>query len=338
MANKILIGVLLLVVLSTSIYVMLPDKIRIDIQPTKTIYRVYEDDSWVLAATERVNLFDGTKKMRAKNRSVTNSTDNGIITIYRIANYKDSISTYETYIFDSTISDVELVPISHKTTCINCVGKILQFEYRDILYEGETKNIVSPFSFGHNMKLTWQSGTYMSKVYQQKVASDKIRLRYRPVKDIETFEVRLFDPLIESVEVTEIQSCKIKQREVKDMGICTREDDSVYINNKTKINTTVTYFNNYTCQIGTHKETYSVCTKIGYIVGDKRLICPVNHRCDKIGNEICILDCNDGDCNYNAKYVKDNRWTLRCFDTQNMPVGDFKINRNKKPVLKIETI
>ena len=193
MVKKIYIGVLILAILASSLYVLLPGQIRIDIQKTKSLYSVYEDGELVLAAREFVNLFDGSAKMRASNRILDYSEDNGIITIQRLAQYKDSIQTVETYVFDSTIPDIEQVPISHETICSNCVGKILQFEYRDILYDGDTKDITSPFSFGHNMKLTWQSGTYLNRVYQQK-SSDKILLRYRPTEDYQVFQTRLFDP------------------------------------------------------------------------------------------------------------------------------------------------
>jgi len=194
MVKKYAYGFLILVVLMSSIYLLLPDQIRIDIEKTRSQYKVYEDNSWVLAATEYINLFDGNKKMRAKDRSLEWSESEGIITAIRIANYKDSISTKETYVFDSGISSVELVPLSHETECVNCVGKILQFEVRNILYDGQTKDISSPFSFGHSMKLTWQDGAYRAKVYQQKVASDKIIIRYRPTNNYQVFLTRLFDP------------------------------------------------------------------------------------------------------------------------------------------------
>ena len=51
------IGVLFLVILSASFYIMLQDEVRIDVTPTKTIYSVWEDDSWEKAATEYVQLW-----------------------------------------------------------------------------------------------------------------------------------------------------------------------------------------------------------------------------------------------------------------------------------------
>ena len=194
MAIKQWIGVLILILLTSSIAILLPDRVRVDVTKTRTSYRVFENGEFKLATMEYVNLFDGSAKMRAKSRELYYSNTSGIITINREANYKENISTFETYKFDSNKPDVELVPISHEIICINCVGKILHFEYRDILYTGETKDITSPFSFGHSMKLEWQDGYDWAKVYQQKVASDKIIIRYKPTKSYEVFNVRLFDP------------------------------------------------------------------------------------------------------------------------------------------------
>ena len=192
------IGMLVLVILSVSVYIMLPDKIRIDVQETKTLYSLYDSnsDSYNLAATERVILRDGSAIMRAKERKVEWKNESGIITINRTAKYKDNISTYDEYVFDSGTTDIELMPVSHTTICYNCIGKILEFEYKDIYYDGDTKEITSPFTFGkkNNMKLEWQEGSYLSKVYTYKIASPKIWIRYRPIEAVQTYEVRLFDP------------------------------------------------------------------------------------------------------------------------------------------------
>ncbi len=185
---------MVLVILSTGYYVLLPDKVRIDFQNTRNLYSVFENGNWELAATEYVYLFDGTSKMRAKNRSNYQIIQGDNLYIHKIANYKEGIIVEETLVFDTSSGDVKSFPKERTVLCHNCEGKIIQFELRDILYNGETKSITSPFSFGHKMKLEWQEGAYRQKVYQQKVASDKIILRYRPVESIETYRVRLFDP------------------------------------------------------------------------------------------------------------------------------------------------
>jgi hypothetical protein len=202
MANKsikYIIGIFVLAILSTSIYIMLPGKVRLDVAPTNTKFSVFENNKFVLAATEYVYLYDGTSKMRALSREIAYSNASGIIQITRKVNYKDSISTFETYAFNSTQSEIASIPIAHETDCINCVGKILQFEYTGILYEGATKDITTPFSFGHNMKVAWQNGAYYAKVFQQ--TSDKIVIKYKPAQDYEAFNVRLFDPVFLNKEL-----------------------------------------------------------------------------------------------------------------------------------------
>ena len=196
MAKKTWISVFLLfVVLSASFYFILPDKVRIDIEKTKTEYSVYENGTFILAATERVHLYDGTTKMRAKSggRKLRNYSVGNMVYVERTVNWKDNITTIQTYGFDPNVSDVEQFPISNEFQCINCEGKIVHYEIRDILYEGETKIIESPFSFGHNMQIEWEDGAYFSKVYQQK-SVDKIIIKYKPQDNDETYSVRLFDP------------------------------------------------------------------------------------------------------------------------------------------------
>ena len=111
--KKYIVGFLVLVVLTASVYVLLPDKVRIDVEKTKTIFKVYENGSWVVGGVEYVNLFDGTKKMRAWDRNITYDINGNITSIYRDAYYKENISTHEIYIFDGSSEDVELYPISH---------------------------------------------------------------------------------------------------------------------------------------------------------------------------------------------------------------------------------
>jgi len=203
MAKKLLVGFLVLAILSASLYIILPDKVRVDVSNTRTQYSVFENGSLVLGGTEYVNLFDGTKKMRAKNRETSQEVWDGIIRIKRKSLWKDNITTIQTYTFNGSSTDVEHVPVSNEFRCINCVGKIVHYEFRDILYEGITRPAFSPEEFGHNMKVEWQDGYSWAKFFQQKVASDKLIIRYRPDSDDVTYEVRMFDPppLIQRVDL-----------------------------------------------------------------------------------------------------------------------------------------
>jgi len=193
MANKYVIGFLVLVVLVGSVYIMFPNKIRIDIQETRTQYKLFSNNSYKLVASEYTYLYNGSKKLLAEGRKVTWRNDSGIINMFRSVAFKNS-NIIETYVFDLKNQDIELIPVSHSIECFNCKGLILQFEYKDLVdYEGITKDIISPFSWG-KMKLTWQDGAYFSKIYQQ-VGKDKIIIKYKVKSDYEVFDIRLFDPI-----------------------------------------------------------------------------------------------------------------------------------------------
>lgn len=186
---------LILVVLTSSIYIFMPDKVKLVVENTRSKFYVWED-AWILSATEYMYLYDGTAKMRAKEREVTFTTQGDLTKIMRVARYKDNITTIQLYEFRSDLNDIELFPVKETAACINCEGKIVHFEYRDLAYNGITRNANSPELFGHNMKIEWQTGYYRAKLYQQKVASDKLIIRYRPSSDYVIYSIRMFDPTV----------------------------------------------------------------------------------------------------------------------------------------------
>lgn len=204
----ILSSVLILVILISSIYIFMPESVKLVVGNTNSKFYVWEDEKWTLSATEYVNIFDGTTKMRAKSREVNYQTDNNITTITRTSLWKNNITTIDTYTFNSAITNVELFPISHTVNILNAKDKILHFEYRDLLYDGVTRTAISPESFGHNMKVEWiETDDFMwAKVYQQKVASDKLIVRYRVGSNGEVFTVRLFDPSIPVTQTSVIKT------------------------------------------------------------------------------------------------------------------------------------
>ena len=195
MAKKIWIGIVLaLVILTSSIYMLMPDKVRIDFEKTRTVFKVYEDGKFVISAIEYTRIFDGTTLMRANDRSINYSIEESTTEWHRISNFKDEIVVEDFYTFDNQATDVEDVPINHKICFTNAKDKIFEYLVSDITYNGISKKIESPFSFEKNMKVTFQDGYYSAKVVQNKVAADKIIVRYRINSDYECFDVRLFDP------------------------------------------------------------------------------------------------------------------------------------------------
>lgn len=217
--------IFILVILTSSIYFVMDDKVKIHVENTRTKFYVWEDTvlhpngTWVLGGTEYVHLYDGTTKMRAKSRVVNYTIDGFITTIIRNSTWKDNITTIDKYVFYSNVTAVELVPIDHTVQCINCEGKIVHFEYRDLEYDGITRPAISPELFGHRMKVEWyKPDNFMwAKVYQQKVASDKLVIRYRALDNDETFSVRMFDP----VEGTYVSSWSLHANNEDARGITT---------------------------------------------------------------------------------------------------------------------
>ena len=194
--TKIWLGIaLLLVVLTSSFYIMMPENVRIDFSKTRTKFSVWENEKFVLAGYEYTRLFDGSKLMRAKSRTLVYDLKDGTTEVLRTANFKDGIIATDKYVFDNNVTEVEQVPVSHDICVINGSGKIFEYLIQNILYEGVTKDIVSPFSFGHRMKVDFMDGYYRARVYQNKVAADKLIVRYRVTSDDQCFSVRLFDPV-----------------------------------------------------------------------------------------------------------------------------------------------
>lgn len=201
--KKYLIGFFLLVILTASVYVLLPDNIKISVEKTKTTFQVWENE-WVLAGTERTILYDGTKKMRASSREIEYFIEGTKTKIVRTAYFKEDIVAKDTYLFDGNTSDLEMYPVEHNVEILNGQGKLFVYEVNDLEYFGETKNdITSPQSFGHNIKIEWESGNYYSKIFKYKNKDvGKLTVKYRVDEHYKKYSVRLFDPVQSEGSIT----------------------------------------------------------------------------------------------------------------------------------------
>ncbi len=196
MVKKYAIGILVLVLLTASIYILYPDNVRIDVGKTYSTFKVWESDSWVLAGQEYSLMFDGTKKMRASSRTIESFVNENIVTIIRTANFKNNVTVIDTYTFDGNEKDVKLFPISHDINVLNGVGYILVYEVTKLDYSGETiKDILSPQEFGHNMRIEWEDGNYYSRIWGYANRDEgKLTIKYRLDSADFTKQVKLFDP------------------------------------------------------------------------------------------------------------------------------------------------
>lgn len=175
---------------------MIPDNLRIDVGKTYSTFKVWKNESWVLAGQEYTLIFDGTKKMRASSRTVEQFTEDENIRIIRTSNFKNNVTVIDTYTFDGNEKDIELFPISHKINVLNGEEYILVYEVTKLEYSGETtKDILSPQEFGHNMKIEWEEGNYYSRIWKYASKDEgKFTIKYRPDSNNFTKQVRLFDP------------------------------------------------------------------------------------------------------------------------------------------------
>ena len=86
---------MIFVVLTSSIYFLLPDKVRIDVQNTKTIFKVFENENWILSGIEYTKLYEGTTNLLAKNRSVKYDIQENKVYATRTSWFKDNIIVYD---------------------------------------------------------------------------------------------------------------------------------------------------------------------------------------------------------------------------------------------------
>ena len=196
--QKYILGFLILVVLTASIYFMIPGSVRIDIGNTYSTFKVWENDSWTLSGQEYTLLFDGTTKMRANERVVNYTIEGNETTAYRYAYFKEGCLARDTYVFDGSTDDVTLFPVSHEIETFNCEGFLLVYEVKKLEYFGSTDYAIgSAHEFGHNMKVEWEDGNYYERLYKYKGKDEgKLTIKYRVEDTYLKKNVRLYDPII----------------------------------------------------------------------------------------------------------------------------------------------
>lgn len=169
------------------------------------------------------------------------------------------------------------------------------------------------------------------KDYQVRIAAIK-----KDSKDIIKWGFGSVDPIWygEEIGVTPIESCITKQRSIMIPKTCKRE--SVYINNKTGIN--ISSLEDYNCPY-MEMESYEECIIIlGYIIGNKKIICPDNYRCYINNNKLCIQECSGSDCNFDVEHSLSDKWDLKCVEYSKIEAGDLRISNYKKKTVRINEV
>ncbi len=189
---------------------------------------------------------------------------------------------------------------------------------------------------------------YINKFYKNKKQEFKIVVfKHNPEDEIKfggEITKDKFDPYFYGVvdDWTIIKDCKTKT--VYDT--CDRTiiyySNYTFINNKTGINMSMqdiyNYIEKYDCN---PSEVEYDCITLGIKTNKIKLTCPENKRCDVIGTEWCMEDCNNADCNRNYKEnqkLKQGQEGL-CTDISDLKEGmKLKPVSFKKSIVKVEKL
>jgi len=193
-----IIGTLILLLLATGIIYISMDNVKLKIDTDKATFYVKNDNNrWVVAGREYVSIFDGNSKMNRRLSGIEINTsideENKTITITKLTPYIRGPVIKETYLFDGTLDDVEVFPISHMIEVFNASEYFLRYEVRDLTYEGDTYKLSDKISleFGLNMKVELHPDYRWAWIYKSGI----LKAQYDINSDYEVYNVRLFDPI-----------------------------------------------------------------------------------------------------------------------------------------------
>ena len=201
MADKkqITVGILIVLILTSAVYITFSDKIRMRVDNDQTtFYMPHETYSWIwtVVGRETNSIFDGTSKMNRNSSGIMVWTEINEATedvyIYRETNYLRGPKILDTYYFNGNVKNIELFPISHTIEIWNASGKFYRYEARDLIYDGPTEKLIgiTEKEFGRNMKIEWEPDYRWAWVYQDGI----LKVQYDIDSDYEKFNIRLFDP------------------------------------------------------------------------------------------------------------------------------------------------
>lgn len=326
--TKISLGVLFILLVSGVIYVAIPDaniRMRVDVDKT-TFYNKNLDENgdpvgrWLVAGREYNKLFQGSTliKRRAKDIIVENFTEGTIYRVVRRTPYYNEGEIVDTYVYDITETKVELFPISHTIEIFNantCGGKgcIYQYEVRDIVFNGSSREAVSPESFERNMRVEWQGGAYYQKIFQLS-RKDKLVLKYRITDAYHKLNIRLFDP-ITPINITTMNisnNCTLYVEEEQPVPVnCTLWKNVEYTNVTEIFNETINQTENSTSYYILNESYNGTCNQIQNVTvcgssynylsinGKEIDITFLNLKCCQPDNNTIICDSlkdGNGDC------------------------------------------
>lgn len=188
------------------------DLIEIQVQHDYTKYKVKIGNRWLIGGIEKNRLLDGESVMQRFLNKIYVDTiydeEKLTTTIIRWTPYKRlGAGITDIYFFDGKTKDIENVPIYHKVIVHGAVGMIYEYEVNSLTYDGPNLDLTgTEMSFGRQIKVTWDPGYLSAKVY----SNGKLKIRYYVDSPYKEINVRLFDPIINDINITRIKEYSVE--------------------------------------------------------------------------------------------------------------------------------
>ena len=192
--KKVIIGFITMLIAASAIFIILDNKVGLNVLKDKTEIFVNLTGQFELGGTE-YNFIKNPKNTLTKLSylKVTRSiTDDGMIKIVRSGrNTKTKINVTDTYLFDPKIDDVTKFPLDHNVMILNAKGYTYEYVVKDLTYYGGDLEFTgqTSYSFGKQIKVTWQEGYEYAGI-----TGNTLTVKYLIDSDNYSVNVRMFDP------------------------------------------------------------------------------------------------------------------------------------------------
>lgn len=193
-AKTYVYGILTFIVAALAVTVIFNNQLKLNIENTKSTFYVFENNKWNISGVEYNSILNGSKKLAMTDCNILNQLSSEQSTIIRICHYADNVTIMDEYLFNGNLKDKEMFPVSHQIAVLNAHKYRYQYDVKSAKYLSEG---ISSFTLAKNMKVSFSPG-YSSK----KHTATTITLIYPLKTDSEVFNIKLFDPVSNGVNVT----------------------------------------------------------------------------------------------------------------------------------------
>ena len=249
--TKIIVGVLILFISSSVIYINLQGKAQMRIDNDRTTFYI-NDSGFKITGREYNRLFDGSTQLYRDLSSIKLLYDNsslseGFIIITRQTTYKRGPTVLETYKYSTIDDNIFNFPIEHRINIINGSGYFYRYSIDNLRTDQAKEKIIDliTLNLGDNMKVDFQTG-YRWAWKGWPYGLDSFSAQYDISSDNETFIMRLYDPpllgydeldVVKKIDITVISKVVCVDRliynptfldiELKDVTLLSKEETIV---------------------------------------------------------------------------------------------------------------